>query len=114
VDARPVVEHDREDVLGVRAKVMHEKGAGSSLRLPGEQVQTIPGLVGSQPIPFTARVVGVGTGRPIPELARPARSGTDCRRRHAGHGKWVHNERYRFGDGDRLTEQGKGVVDPES
>ena len=38
-----VVEHDRDDVLGVRAKIMNEQSAIPGFRLPRKQVQSVPG-----------------------------------------------------------------------
>ena len=63
VHAGPVVEQNRDHVFGIRTEVVDEEGAESSLGLPGEQVQAVPGLVGSQAAPFPARIIGLRAGR---------------------------------------------------
>jgi len=47
VHAGSVVEHDRDDVLGVRAKIMNEESAIPGFRLPRKQVQPVSRLIGS-------------------------------------------------------------------
>ncbi len=71
MDAGPVVQHDRDDVLGVGAEVVNEEGAESSLGLPGEQVQAVPRLVGPQPAPLPTGIIGVDSGRSVSHLRRP-------------------------------------------
>ena len=47
VDAGPVVEQDRHDVLGVRAEIMNEKRPKPGFCLPRKQVETVSRHVGS-------------------------------------------------------------------
>ena len=68
MDAGPIVEHDRDHVFGVRTEVVNEECTESSLGLPGEQVQAVPGFVGSQPAPFSARIIGLHARRSVSEL----------------------------------------------
>ena len=114
VHAGPVVEQDRDHVLGIRTEVVDEEGAESSLGLPGEQVQAVPGLVGSQPAPFSARIIGVDAGRSVSELGRsaPIRDelpAAPCRRPAGG---WTTSVTGLAVATDQ-TEQGEGIVDPQ-
>ena len=107
VDAGPVVEQDRHDVLGVRAEIMNEKGPKPGFCLPRKQVETVSRHVGPQSAPLTARIIGVDGSGPIAELRRPACSGANGRRRDAGNSGRVDDKRHGSGDGDRQAEQAR-------
>ena len=113
VDAGPVVEHDRHDVLRVRAEVMNEKRAGPSLGLPGEKVQAVSRFVGPQAAPLSAGIIGVDGGRPIAELRRAACSGANSRRRHADRRGGMDDQCHGSGNRHRQSEQGERVVHPQ-
>ena len=81
VHAGSVVEHDRDDVLGVRTKIVNEQSSKPGFRLPRKQVQPVSRLVGPQSAPLATRIIGVDAGGSVAELRRSARSGTNCRRR---------------------------------